>query len=91
MAIGNPKRPLREPKDDSDKPAREGRTCQWPIGDPSTSDFHFCGAKRMPARPYCAEHIQMAYHTEAKRPLRRSPSGLVRPAAGSQGQARRLK
>lgn len=35
--------------------------CCWPIGDPGTKDFHFCGAKAVPGKPYCLEHVQIAY------------------------------
>ncbi|CAI3954430.1 GcrA family cell cycle regulator [Commensalibacter papalotli (ex Botero et al. 2024)] len=35
--------------------------CCWPIGDPGTKDFHFCGAKAVPGKPYCLEHVQVAY------------------------------
>lgn len=36
-------------------------SCRWPIGDPKDPDFHFCGKKALPDRPYCAEHCEMAY------------------------------
>jgi GcrA cell cycle regulator len=49
------------------QPIREGRTCSWPIGDPSKSDFHFCGAKRDAGQSYCAEHISLAYQKGTKR------------------------
>ncbi|CAI3932622.1 Uncharacterized conserved protein (PDB:5YIU) [Commensalibacter communis] len=35
--------------------------CCWPIGDPGTKDFHFCGSKVVPGKPYCLEHVQIAY------------------------------
>jgi len=35
--------------------------CQWPIGDPKTSDFRFCGKSSLPNRPYCDEHCAIAY------------------------------
>ncbi len=34
--------------------------CKWPIGDPSTDGFTFCG-RRQSAGPYCVEHAQVAY------------------------------
>jgi GcrA cell cycle regulator len=49
------------------QPVREGRTCSWPIGDPSKSDFHFCGAKREAGQSYCDEHISLAYQKGTKR------------------------
>ncbi len=38
-----------------------GSSCLWPIGDPSTPDFHFCGAEAVPGKPYCDEHCARAY------------------------------
>jgi len=40
--------------------------CLWPIGDPSDSDFHFCGAQPMPGKPYCSEHAARAYITRSR-------------------------
>ncbi len=37
-------------------------SCQWPHGDPRKQDFHFCGARAAAGRPYCAEHVRMAYY-----------------------------
>jgi len=37
--------------------------CRWPLGDPTTAEFRFCGAKK-PATatgPYCAYHGRLAY------------------------------
>ncbi len=35
--------------------------CCWPIGEPGTPSFHFCGGDATPGKPYCAEHAQIAY------------------------------
>ncbi len=35
--------------------------CCWPIGDPGDKDFHFCKAPIVPGKPYCLEHVQIAY------------------------------
>lgn len=35
--------------------------CKWPIGDPSTDDFHFCGHKNFNSLPYCEYHSRLAY------------------------------
>jgi GcrA cell cycle regulator len=35
--------------------------CRWPIGDPDTSDFTFCGRPSDGSRPYCQGHAGMAY------------------------------
>ncbi|ACI51091.1 GcrA cell cycle regulator [Gluconacetobacter diazotrophicus PA1 5] len=42
-------------------PRRSGLTCCWPLGDPGTPGFHFCGGTPVPGKPYCAEHAQLAY------------------------------
>jgi GcrA cell cycle regulator len=34
--------------------------CKWPIGDPSSDEFTFCG-RRASEGPYCAEHARVAY------------------------------
>ena len=34
--------------------------CKWPIGDPSSDDFTFCG-RRASEGPYCVEHARVAY------------------------------
>jgi GcrA cell cycle regulator len=31
--------------------------CRWPIGDPRTDDFHFCGARKVDGASYCAYHL----------------------------------
>ena len=36
------------------------RMCKWPIGDPSSDDFTFCG-RRASEGPYCVEHARVAY------------------------------
>src|SRR5215213_1085709 len=47
---------------------REG-VCRWPLGDPTTPAFRYCGARAAEGLPYCAHHAQMAYQpaTERKR------------------------
>lgn len=35
--------------------------CRWPIGNPDAENFHFCGAKVFPGKPYCYEHCRAAY------------------------------
>ena len=34
--------------------------CKWPIGDPSSDSFTFCG-RRQSEGPYCVEHARVAY------------------------------
>ena len=35
--------------------------CRWPIGDPDSEHFHFCGATVFAGKPYCYEHCRQAY------------------------------
>lgn len=35
--------------------------CCWPLGEPGTKNFRFCGGESMPGKPYCEEHAQLAY------------------------------
>ena len=35
--------------------------CRWPIGDPDSEDFHFCGKTVFTGKPYCYEHCRLAY------------------------------
>jgi len=41
--------------------------CCWPIGDPNTPDFAFCGAVNVAGKPYCAEHCFVAYRKPTDR------------------------
>jgi len=51
-------------------------TCHWPVGDPSSPDFFFCGGKALASLPYCAHHSRIAYQPAADR--RRQPSKPTR-------------
>ncbi len=35
--------------------------CRWPIGDPDSENFHFCGETVFVGKPYCYEHCRQAY------------------------------
>ena len=35
--------------------------CRWPIGDPDSDGFHFCGETVFSGKPYCYEHCRQAY------------------------------
>lgn len=47
------------------------RTCKWPVGDPGTSGFFFCGAEKIEGRPYCFEHWCRAHEGMAAKKTRR--------------------
>ena len=37
------------------------RGCEWPMGHPDESDFHFCNKTRFEDKPYCLDHCAVAY------------------------------
>ncbi len=39
--------------------------CRWPIGDPDSEGFHFCGKTVFVGKPYCYEHCKQAYQFTA--------------------------
>jgi len=42
--------------------------CKWPIGDPSASEFRFCGRKTDDKdEPYCKAHSSVAYQASRRR------------------------
>ena len=38
-----------------------GLACRWPLGDPRSEDFAYCGLKPAEGHSYCAGHCRMAY------------------------------
>jgi GcrA cell cycle regulator len=47
------------------------RTCKWPIGDPATDDFWFCGLATAQGKPYCEAHVGVAFQPMSSRRDRR--------------------
>lgn len=47
------------------------RTCRWPIGDPATDDFYFCGLPVMQGKPYCEAHANVGFQPMSTRRDRR--------------------
>ncbi|WP_068109466.1 GcrA family cell cycle regulator [Tropicimonas marinistellae] len=47
------------------------RTCKWPIGDPATEDFWFCGLPVQQGKPYCEAHVGVAFQPMSSRRDRR--------------------
>jgi GcrA cell cycle regulator len=43
------------------------RTCKWPVGDPATEDFWFCGLPVQPGKPYCEAHVGVAFQPMSSR------------------------
>lgn len=67
--VANARPYVEDPRLDADIPPRQrrsllelsGRTCRWPVGDPSSFVFFFCGAKPVRNKPYCTAHCARAY------------------------------
>ena len=38
--------------------------CSWPIGDPKSNEFSFCGEEVVQGKPYCNDHCFEAYTTD---------------------------
>ena len=47
------------------------RTCKWPIGDPATEEFWFCGLGVQSGKPYCEAHVGVAFQPMSSRRDRR--------------------
>ena len=47
------------------------RTCKWPIGDPATEHFYFCGLPSSAGKPYCEAHVSVAFQPMSARRDRR--------------------
>ncbi|MRU16249.1 GcrA cell cycle regulator [Roseovarius sp. A21] len=43
------------------------RTCKWPVGDPATEDFWFCGLPVQSGKPYCEAHVGVAFQPMSNR------------------------
>ncbi|MEM9990065.1 MAG: GcrA family cell cycle regulator [Pseudomonadota bacterium] len=51
--------------------------CKWPIGDPASEEFHFCGQPTSGGKPYCAYHSQLAFQPSTSRRETAKPKQLV--------------
>ncbi len=47
------------------------KTCKWPVGDPATDDFWFCGLAVQTGKPYCEAHVGVAFQPMSARRDRR--------------------
>jgi GcrA cell cycle regulator len=53
--------------------------CRWPMGDPTTPEFRFCGAKSpVGSGPYCSYHAQVAYQPAQDRRRAREQLRMAR-------------
>ena len=51
--------------------------CKWPIGDPSSREFSFCG-RRASEGVYCGEHARVAYQPQVRKGAKDGASELAR-------------
>lgn len=51
------------------------KTCKWPIGDPGSEEFCFCGHGPRDGSPYCEYHARLAYQPIQDRRNRRMAFG----------------
>jgi GcrA cell cycle regulator len=56
-------------------------SCRWPIGDPQTAEFHFCGRPKVPLLPYCEAHARRAFQPVA--PRRRDRTEVESPTTAA--------
>jgi GcrA cell cycle regulator len=42
-------------------------TCRWPVGDPGSADFFFCGGPSTESTPYCSYHSRIAFQPASDR------------------------
>jgi GcrA cell cycle regulator len=54
------------------------KMCKWPIGDPSSDSFSFCGRRSDDGTPYCVEHARVAYQPSQKTKKRDTGADLSR-------------
>ena len=47
------------------------KTCKWPVGDPATPSFWFCGLPSQSGKPYCEAHVSVAFQPMSSRRDRR--------------------
>ena len=50
--------------------------CRWPLGDPRSGDFAYCGLTPVEGQSYCAGHCRMAYRPPQTRVVAREQHGL---------------
>ena len=41
--------------------------CRWPLGDPTSAEFRFCGCRAAASLPYCTAHARVAFQPIAER------------------------
>ncbi len=59
----------------------EARMCRWPIGDPRSDDFGFCGGDAMAGLPYCRDHIHVAYQPATRKRILKAEEAEIAQVA----------
>jgi GcrA cell cycle regulator len=54
--------------------------CRWPLGDPTSQEFRYCGSQSLGAGPYCSHHGKMAYQPAQDRRRDRDRRAISRQA-----------
>ena len=57
-------------------------TCHWPVGDPGSTDFFFCGGPSNEGSPYCNFHSRVAYQPASARRDRQQQRSAFRSSHG---------
>jgi GcrA cell cycle regulator len=57
-------------------------TCHWPVGDPGSTDFFFCGGQSNEGSPYCNFHSRVAYQPASERRRERQQRAAFRSGHG---------
>ena len=57
-------------------------TCHWPVGDPGSTDFFFCGGQSNEGSPYCNFHSRVAYQPASERRRERQQRSAFRSGHG---------
>lgn len=58
------------------------QTCKWPLGDPGTEDFHFCGHAPRTNDPYCEFHAKLASTPSGPRKQSFTPAEMAKAFGG---------
>ncbi len=66
-------------------PTLKNNMCKWPIGDPSSEEFHFCGQSASSGKSYCAYHAQLAFQPAQKRERPKVSTQRILPATRKAG------
>lgn len=59
------------------------RQCRWPVGDPRSPDFRFCGCQVYETLPYCIDHARVAYQNIGKKHRASEADSVIEQSAPS--------